>query len=332
MPAFTEDDIILPGFPGAADPPMWDPIEDVPDFDPNEAEMLPPDYGGLQALASLPSVIESQEQWDALPPWAKQLHHASAQGVQFTDADVNRFVLGALQEERRAQQKPEVVEIEEPGTGRKIPYIQTPAGNLQPLRQEPAARTERFTADDGRVMLLDKETGLARVVTDEAGNPIRAQERAQGMAAAMMEQMGNPQAIQAQATLAKKMVEFQAIQQRMQKDGPDARAGLFRGTLQDQAERLLAEIAQLEVLAGGSAPAAPAGQPMPQGSPEPMPQAMPQAMPSVTPQQTPQPTPHPMPTPQPAQPAQPQGQPIIAVNPQTGETIIWNGQAWVPQP
>jgi hypothetical protein len=300
MPFAQNYDMPLPAFPGAPDPPMGD--YDFLDQDPYAGDFIPAggeqwqedDMGGMMALSSLPQDIRTQEEWDALPPWAKQIHRAMAQGVNLTDADVNRFVVNALQEERRMQQEPQVIEVEEPGTGRKVPYIQTPAGNLQPFRQDPAARTERFVAEDGFVMLLDKETGQARAVTDEAGNRIRAQERPQGMAAAMMGQMGDPAALNAQAQMARKLVEMQTIQARIVKDGPDARAGLFRGTLQDQHDKLMAEIAQLEVQAGGAMPQ------MPQdGGGMPMPMPTPEAMPAATPQQTPMatPPPNPMPTP-----------------------------------
>jgi hypothetical protein len=233
--------------------------------------------------------------------------------VQLSVADVNRFVVNAMAEERRMQQQPTVVEIEEPGTGRKVPYIQTSTGNLQPLRQEAASRTERFVAEDGRVMLLDKETGLAKAVTDDAGNPIRAQERAQGFAASFMDQIGNPASQQAKATLARRLVELQAIEARIAKDGADAQAGFLRGTLQDQHNKLRAEIAQLEVQAGGSMPPRPAESAPPQNMPQE--ETMPQ----------PAPPPNPMPTPQPATST------LTARNPQTGEVVIWNGSQWVPQ-
>jgi hypothetical protein len=302
MPFAQNYDMPLPAFPGAPDPPMGD--YDFLEQDPYAGDFIPAggeqwqedDMGGMMALSSLPQNIQTQEEWDALPPWAKQIHRAMAQGVNLTDADVNRFVVNALQEERRMQQEPQVIEVEEPGTGRKVPYIQTPAGNLQPFRQDPAARTERFVAEDGTVMLLDKETGQARAVTDEAGNRIRAQERPQSQFLQLSGQLDNATAVNNQAQLARKMEEYKTVLKQIETDGPDARVGFLRTKLRDIEAKLREEIAQLEVQAGGAMPQMPqdgGGMPMP--GPMPTPEAMQQQTPM--PQQTPTPPPNPMPTP-----------------------------------
>jgi len=296
MPLAQNYDMPLPDFPGPPDPPMGD--YDFLDQDPYAGDFIPAGDESLQAgmalISNLPREM-TQETWDTLPEWAKPIYREIARGVPFTDADMARFAFNALQEERRMNQEPQVIEVEEPGTGRKVPYIQTPAGNLQPFRQDPAARTERFVAEDGRVMLLDKETGQARAVTDEAGNPIRAQERAQSQFSQLTGGLDNSTAVNNQAQLARKMEEYKTVLKQIETDGPDARVGFLRTKLRDIEANLRAEIAQLEVQAGGAMPQMP--QPVDGAQPMPTPEAMPAATPQQTPMATPPPNPMPTPIP-----------------------------------
>jgi hypothetical protein len=324
-PQFQDYSPDLPPWPGETGAGTMQDDFILPEVNPYAEETMPEDpsvYYALaqETLATLPARLETQEQVDALPRWLKEVLLLKQQGIPLMDSDVVKFAAEGLRQDRRMQQKPTTGTVKDPITGRDIPYMQDPSGNIRALdnQQEPVKFIEKVD-ENGFITMIDPYTGRSFKAWDEnTGQPVRAQERAQGMAATMMGQMGNPGQQQAQAALARRVVELQAIQNRMAKDGPEARAGLFRGTLQDQQDKLMAEIAELEVQAGGAMPAE-----------RTLDNLQVAAMPTATP--TPSPTPQVRPQPVPQRTPQAAQVPLIARNPQTGETLRWDGSQWVPQ-
>jgi hypothetical protein len=329
----NDDLIVEPLLPGEL-PPLpdvqADSLEPLPGMDDFIGEDMANQDIGLfdDYMARMPREIKTQEEYDSLPQWMKDAIIMQSNGVPLSETDFVNLAMEGIKQERATARQPRVVEVD----GMRL--LDQGNGSFTPLR-DPSTRQRQVVNDQGIVMLIDDETGIARPVVDQQGNPIRSQERAPGAANMAMEQM-NQQAIM------QKVMDLQKVNAEIAKHGEDASSGGFLGMggtkLTDKRNALLMEIEMMEtgkVPSSGNlqtAPEHPAATPSPAPTPQPQPSATPSPMP--TPQAQPSVTPSPMPTPQ-AQPSvtpAPAGiaEGTIARNPQTGERIIFSNGSWQP--
>lgn len=299
--------------PMAWSDPVWAGQEPPLDGSPAESEQYAPQAMVQDYMARMPQQINTQEEFDALPQWMKDAYRLQANGVPLSEADFVNLAMEGIKQERATARQPRVVEVD----GMRL--LDQGNGSFTPLR-DPSTRQRQVVNDQGIVMLIDDETGIARPVVDQQGNPIRSQERAPGATAAVMQSMD----VQ---TLMNKVTQLQKVNAEIAKRGEDATDGLMGigGTpLVEKRNRLLTEIHILET---GQVPSSENLQTAPaQPAATPSPAPTPQAQPSVTP--SPMPTPQAQPSVTPAPAGIAEG--TIARNPQTGERIIFSNGSWQP--
>lgn len=205
-----------------------DPAEDDTSMEQGYADVL-------QAVSTLPTQVTSQEQWDALPAWAKDLHRLQQSGIPLTQADVFKVAHEGIKTDRRLAVEGSIVELEDPVTGNRVPVLRQPSGGMSLMPKESFTHLERIVDENGFIRMVDKRDGTSRVITDaETGQPVRGQQRATAMDAV--------NAMSQQQDMMRIAGELGALRQRVAKDGPDKRVRFGGPTLGEEVARLEAQI------------------------------------------------------------------------------------------
>lgn len=262
----------------------------------DESSLMAPPYMDQTAAPTSQQVINitSQEQFDALPEFQKEIIRAQAAGVSIPAKYQEQLAVESIKQNLQPPSKAGTIEVvKDPVTGEDIRVFNSSDGSAYPMATPAPTKFERVVAEDGAVMMVDPYSGKSFPAWDnESGQPVRARVGGQPL-----DEDARRQRERLQRQLNTANATLLDYEQRVAR-GDKSWFGRGEGYEKDldAARAAVAELTRQMSQLG----AAPAAVSMPSDMPSDMPASTPAATPAPTPESTPPPDPRPMPPQRPA--------------------------------